>query len=638
MAHCLTLGPKKMSLGEFYADESLGGSWADDDIDINSIAVSLHKPEPSNYFNRSDQGSFGRGNGYVSNSSGMGGDHMFNGRGGRNDAMLRNLKPPFIAKLTNLPDRATGRLVSDLFGSRFTQFEKCKVLKDPHPPAPRFNISSSGKVERKCAYVQLPSVRELQKVLKWNDVFIDRLRINVDVADFQDFVDVQKYNKEIGYDDEEEEKKQAHTENVAVEKRKIATRPVNGQDVAPVGSPSPVSSAGQSKPKPNPFGNAKPVDTASKLLALENQEKTLAAVKPVSQPKSNPFGAAKPVDVLSKQLEIEKKLQDLAINSTTFKTIAGAEKEQEKERSLSPKKKHQPRSQESGTAKITTGKGSRPDSRAREKRQSRKEERKERVSKEIAVAEREDRKALESPSTQQDQESKNDRIVPADDQNHSESGLQSPPEAEKADKPEKEDAVKSRPRSRKEPKPKDTKRKQDAEKSAETVNEQRDSSKDSSESTSSESKEKSDAPRERRPKDASHRSPRNTRYARDGEPPIRGRGRSRGRGGRVVNFRPKEGISPAENWERGDKLKEQSTDETADSKEKPVNQTANEIKKPVGDDSQPESEKLSRPFRRGRPGGRGRGRFATHQYTSLKYVKPGLARNGEPLKHNEKET
>ncbi|KAG7827055.1 hypothetical protein KL920_005053 [Ogataea angusta] len=624
-----------MSLSEFYADESLGGSWADDDIDINSIAVSLHKPEPSNYFNRSDQGSFGRGNGHGSYSSSMGGDHMFNGRGGRNDAMLRNLKPPFIAKLTNLPERATGKLVSDLFGSRFTPFEKCKVLKDPHPPAPRFNISSSGNVERKCAYVQLPSVRELQKVLKWNDVFIDRLRINVDVADFQDFADVQKYNKEIGYDDEEEEKRQAHTEKAPIEKRKIATRPVNGQEAAPIGSPSPVSSAGQSKPKPNPFGNAKPVDTASKLLALENQEKTLASAKPVSQPKSNPFGAAKPVDVLSKQLEIEKKLQDLAINSTTFKTIAGAEKDQEKERSSSPKKRHQPRSQESGN-RIATGKGSRPDSRAREKKQSRKEERKERGSKEVTNAEREDKEGGESPSTQKEQESGDDETVPAEDQKHSGSGSQIPIEDEKADKTENEDLVKSRPRSRKGSKSKDAKKNQNEAKSVETTVEQRESSKDSSEGSSSESKEKSSTLRERRPKEASHRNSHNTRYVRDGEPPIRGRGRSRGRGGRAVTFRPKEGTTPAENWERGDKLKEQSTDQNA--AEKLLNQNENETSKSLEDGSQPEAEKTSRPVRRGRFGGRGRGRFATHQYTSLKYVKPGLARNGEPLKQDEKET
>ncbi|KAG7798427.1 hypothetical protein KL944_004569 [Ogataea haglerorum] len=627
-----------MSLGEFYADESLGGSWADDDIDINSIAVSLHKPEPSNYFNRSDQGSFGRGNGYGSYASGMGGDHMFNGRGGRNDAMLRNLKPPFIAKLTNLPERATGRLVSDLFKSRFTQFEKCKVLKDPHPSAPRFNTSSSGKVERKCAYVQLPSVRELQKVLKWNDVFIDRLRIAVEVADFQDFVDVQKYNKEIGYDDEEEEKKQAHSEKAPVEKRKIATRPVNGQEAAPVGSPSPVSSAGQSKPKPNPFGNAKPVDTASKLLALENQEKTLAAAKPVSQPKSNPFGAAKPVDVLSKQLEIEKKLQDLAINSTTFKTIAGAEKEQEKQRSLSPKKKHQPRSQDSGTAKIPAGKSSRPDSRAREKRQSRKEERKERGSKESANAEREDKKGRESPSTQKEQDSKDGEAVPAEEQNHGGGGLQTPTEDQKAEETENEDTVKSRPMSRKESKSKDAKKNKNEVKPAETEKQQRESSKDNLEGSSSESKEKPSTARERRPKDASLRNPHNPRYVRDGEPPVRGRGRSRGRGGRGVNMRPNEGTTPAENWERGDKLRELSTDQNSNAKETSVKQTETEAKKAVEDDSQAETEKTSRSFRRGRFGGRGRGRFATHQYTSLKYVKPGLARNGEPLKQNEKET
>ncbi|KAH3661894.1 hypothetical protein OGAPHI_006073 [Ogataea philodendri] len=605
-----------MSLSEFYADESLGGSWADDDIDINSIAVSLHKPADSSSFSRhGDRGQFGQFGHY---SSGPDNDRMFDGRG-RNDGMFRDLKPPYIAKFTNLPEHSTGKLMIELFGSRFTRFEKCKVLKDPHPPTPRFNISSSGKVERKCAYVQVESVRELQKVLKWNDIFIDRLRINVDIADFQDFMDVQQYNKDIGYDDEAEEKKQAEAPAAPKpeEKRKIATNPANASNGPKAVTESNVAndlngaaaSAQPPKPKPNPFGNAKPVDTASKLLALENQEKT-AAAHPVPQPKSNPFGSAKPVDVLSKQLEIEKKLEELAINSTTFKTIAGVEKKKEEpaEKSLSPRKRSQEPSRAGATVKAVPQKTlSKSDSKGRERRE---------------------RKRSKEP--------KEPKEKPKKEEQESEAVSEEKGEVDKI-----------------EPSP------------VEEV---------SSTDTSAEgTKENTPVVAEAKNRDPIQRSFRNTRYVREGEPPLRGRGRGRGRGSNRGSLRQRGRENFDEKWERGDKLAElkngekrkekekseeagekteskepKSSDEPEDvakpkkprepreprePKEPKEPKETNEPNEPKESDSDGPSTDSSR--RRGRFRGRGRGRFSKHQYTSLKYVKPGLARNGEPLEQTQ---
>ena len=64
------------------------------------------------------------------------------------------------------------------------------------------------------------------------------------------------------------------------------------------------------KPKPNPFGAAKPVETHP----VEEEEPTSPR-----KSKPNPFGSAKPVDVLSRQAEIEKKLINL--NQTTVRTL-----------------------------------------------------------------------------------------------------------------------------------------------------------------------------------------------------------------------------------------------------------------------------------------------------------------------------
>jgi len=50
------------------------------------------------------------------------------------------------------------------------------------------------------------------------------------------------------------------------------------------------------KPRSNPFGSARPVDTASKLRSLSKPaEETQTPPEPVRKPRANPFGAAKPV-------------------------------------------------------------------------------------------------------------------------------------------------------------------------------------------------------------------------------------------------------------------------------------------------------------------------------------------------------
>ncbi|ODV87162.1 hypothetical protein CANARDRAFT_26586 [[Candida] arabinofermentans NRRL YB-2248] len=373
------MGPKKMTLSEFYADTSLGESWADDDFDINSIAIQVDKPSYNNY----------NSSGYYNNSYSDGSPPRHNnnyggpgsygpGRGGH-EINIRNLQPPFIAKLQNLSEITTKKLLKDLFDSRYVSFEKCLLLKDPAPPHPRFSLSHQPEVSnKKCAFMQLQTAQDLQKVLKWNDIYVHRAKVQFSLADFQDFQDVQQYNRDIGFDENEDEKR---LEKQFEEEKKVqasrshlpakfanvdshlgnANLGISVKDKMRPAVSLPQTSIFQhreapselpqvSKPKPSPFGNARPVDlTADDILKKRTSVDNGKPIESTSQlfhsnssldhpapapvqphPKSNPFGAAKPVDVLSKQLELEKNLAQLAINSTTFKTMAAYELEQQR--------------------------------------------------------------------------------------------------------------------------------------------------------------------------------------------------------------------------------------------------------------------------------------------------------------------
>ena len=61
----------------------------------------------------------------------------------------------------------------------------------------------------------------------------------------------------------------------------------------------------------------------SSAPALKPFVTPISSASTSSRPKSNPFGAAKPVDTLSKQQEIEKKLINL--NKTTVQTLGDVE-------------------------------------------------------------------------------------------------------------------------------------------------------------------------------------------------------------------------------------------------------------------------------------------------------------------------
>ncbi|GME75565.1 unnamed protein product, partial [Ambrosiozyma monospora] len=409
-----------MSLNEFLADDTLGGgSWADDEIDVNSIEIpiSTHVPintatthphafessssaygygdgggwrggnthsypphygsPPTSRFDNHDRLGPRGSNGYGSTGNRLSGPNSRSGsmRGGMGRSgpinLPKDLPPPYIAKFSNLPEDCTQKLIKDLFESRYTHFDRFKLLVDPAPPQSRLQ-SQLHQQKKKCAFVQMPSVPELQKVVRWNDIFIERLRIYVEVADFEDFKYVQDFNQSIGFDEAKEEER---IEKLKAERGSFAgSRRGSSNNLPPLRSPErfhvqPVFQDSQSgpsrsrsrsispapprKPRVNPFGAAKPVDTPIIPIITESTaqlKKVISNKSPViSSPKSlnsqllepqsvpqpqpsipkrvNPFGSAKPVDTQSKQMEIERRLSDAKLNSTTFKTLAALEKE-----------------------------------------------------------------------------------------------------------------------------------------------------------------------------------------------------------------------------------------------------------------------------------------------------------------------
>lgn len=401
-----------MSLTEFMADPSLGTpSWIEDDFDITSTLNSNpFKPAAPSPFGNSGNKSnlFERSHNGFGMREARNGDFHEPGAGTswRSSAMPRggqshNYKNSNIIVFDNVPPFCTRQLIKELFESRYTKLEKCHVLLDPSDPTHK----------KKIAFVFLYTPQDMQKVLKWNGINIERSRIIIDSASSNEFQAILQFNHELNFDEDLEDKRIEDEQKEQREqrlKRQMSPTPITATNtqpsipkVNPFGNAKPVvvpeipiisestkeiakvldqasKPSGEPhrvQPKVNPFGNAKPVlvpeipiisentaEIARKLeLKVDSSNKSNRAnsiskspVRAPVHPKPNPFGNAKPVDTLAKQLEIEKKLTKAAVNETTFdmtlihgkknkeKAVAAAaatEKEKEKE---SDGKSHSP--------------------------------------------------------------------------------------------------------------------------------------------------------------------------------------------------------------------------------------------------------------------------------------------------------
>lgn len=263
----------------------MGGSWADDDIDIASISVPIER-----------------------NKHYSGGRDPFGGHGGRGgpSADVYDGGPPYIVKLTNLPVTCNDLFIEDLFRSRYMSFVKFKILIDPSTDP------FESHIVRKIAFVELMSSQDMNKALKWQDLYYKASkRVIVEYAEFDDF------QHSIAFNQEHE-----------AELMQLLDDFLSGKSV-----PQPDRSRNQhssfSPPKrherlhnfpDNTFGRR----TGSRLGENHPSNDPDSRTPPLRKPnKSNPFGVAKPVDVVAKLHELDDKL--VAINHTTIKTVGSEE-------------------------------------------------------------------------------------------------------------------------------------------------------------------------------------------------------------------------------------------------------------------------------------------------------------------------
>lgn len=264
-----------------YTNIAYGGSWADDDIDLASISVPIERSR------------------HQSHHEAFGGS----GRGGR--SAPGDPGPPYIIKLSQLPIACNDLFVEDLFQSRYTPYVKFKILVDPAA-----DPLQTGTI-RKIAFVELESYLDYSKALKWHDLYYrPGRRVVVDIADFQDFQHSVKYNQE-------------HQQQLLDLEQDVASGKfrLTGPS-GPMNRGSPITPHRNLGPKLGSHAGAG--------SGAETSKPGFDTVLSKPKPKPNPFGAAKPVDVLAKENEIQKKL--ITVNHTTIKTMGSVEDATPRER------------------------------------------------------------------------------------------------------------------------------------------------------------------------------------------------------------------------------------------------------------------------------------------------------------------
>ncbi|CDH17614.1 related to protein PSP2 [Zygosaccharomyces bailii] len=237
-----------MSLQEFLGDDTLGDSvWNEDDINLDAISNTTSIDVLKNKTQKQQQQQEGRSDahhpfGYRSPPSMDGHPSSFAPAG-----------PPYIVKFSQLPPRFADGDIHDLFHEKFTKFVKFKLFWELNAN-PSIAVLNSGSVfdqnfkrENKVAFVELYSGRDMDKILKyWTTPMLKLYNIKVEPAEFSDF-------------------------NEYMAKVKLLTDPKDDAAKPYVPLQASKANAKPAKPKPNPFGSAKPVDTQSKILDIEEK-------------------------------------------------------------------------------------------------------------------------------------------------------------------------------------------------------------------------------------------------------------------------------------------------------------------------------------------------------------------------------
>lgn len=333
---------KKMAWADFVKDEEFGSSWADEDVDLPSAPASVvygsrEATRPIGYGGGESHGDRGvpmRG-GYHSDRGGYRPNRNF---GPREPSRPIPDEPPFVAFVGQLAPETNESHLRDIFD-------------DLGIVSIRFVTPYGGSGHKGFCYMELESPGALAEALNRHGTPLLGKYIKVDVAEPQNsyrsdrqfsrqenqthnFESWRKYTPDSSeggdapYGDASPTPRFALGANFTPSaKSKEADRPrfnLAPRSQSAATAPTPVARAEPAKPvaassKPNPFGNAKPVDVRDREKDIEEKlakqrEKLLgdapekAPAPAPTKPKSNPFGNAKPVDVRDREKEIEEKL------------------------------------------------------------------------------------------------------------------------------------------------------------------------------------------------------------------------------------------------------------------------------------------------------------------------------------------
>lgn len=254
--------------------KGIGGSWADDDIDMASISVPIERnrgrlwrddsSRPTSHTNRWNNWSQG----------------------------MRDSGPPYIVKFFGLPLTCNDDFVQDIFSSRYTPYVKFRIMIEP------MSDLRSGPL-KKVAFVELKDYELLTKALKWQDLYYKGGRkVGVELANFDNFQDCTNFTRE-------------HATEIAQIEEEWKAEKQN------LHSQHPHFTRNRGKLPLPAHGRLSEADKSGSIE--KNSEAEHSPPHQVPKKKPNPFGSAKPVDTLSREKEMDKKL--VPINHTTVKTM-----------------------------------------------------------------------------------------------------------------------------------------------------------------------------------------------------------------------------------------------------------------------------------------------------------------------------
>lgn len=224
-----------MSLEEFFNDNSLGDSaWNEDEIDLSAITSSLSNTTSLDVLKKSTMS--GRNNNNTSYHN-------------KCSTIPRQQSPPYILKFSNLPSTFSNFEVEDLFQSKFTRFVKFRLFWELNKNPSMNTVNEFEKVfskDSKVAFVEVYSFRDMFKILnQWTDPLLKIYKIKTTLADRDDFQNYMDKDSIVSVSDD----------------------PSKPYEVK--------KGSNQDRRKSNPFGAAKPVDTQTKTLEIEEKMESL---------------------------------------------------------------------------------------------------------------------------------------------------------------------------------------------------------------------------------------------------------------------------------------------------------------------------------------------------------------------------